>query len=98
MKDYDTLLAENERLRELLEDHGICPDPEPDYVPTFGPPTLLEWRMQETFAKSAASCVQHITEKNALLRFLESPKWSKGEEQSMRIRLPNDYTVNRINH
>jgi hypothetical protein len=94
MSDNKTLRAENERLRELLIENDIDPDPEPPAPPYFTVPTLAEWRISQMFARSAEYWLKSIEGTNALREFLEGSEWSEG--QLLRVRMPTDFQVNRI--
>jgi len=83
------LRAEIARLRELLEDHGIDPEPYVPPPPQFGPPTEWEWRLAELFKKSAAhAATMLLTQKNDWL-------FTAGEKplSALGVRLPMDFTV-----
>lgn len=47
MEDLEALRAENERLRELLLDNGISPEPYVPPLPQFGPPTYSDFLMAQ---------------------------------------------------
>jgi hypothetical protein len=91
--DPIALKAEIERLRELLINNDIDPDPAPPEAEQFGPPTEWQWRMQQMFAASAGAFAKHATE--VLLR---EPRWinlisPEGEASKLRIRAPTKFEV-----
>ena len=91
MRYTERLRAEIVRLRDLLLDNGIDPEPPgPPAAPQFGPPTLLEWITHKAVERAAARFVfdQATWERN--LAWWRDPKWPPGE---LRIRLPTDFTV-----
>ncbi len=87
MDDVVALRAEVERLRDLLLENGIDPEP---YVPPpekYGPPTLFEHTMRKMTAKFFAHAVARFMEPNPILADMPIGP--------IRIRLPTDYSVTR---
>lgn len=96
MSDSETLQAENERLRNLLVEHDISPDVEPEEPPPFGPPTEWEWRMQQMFARSAQTWANALARDNATRAFLEGPEWPPHGDGPLSVNLPSGFKLNRI--
>jgi len=93
--ELDTLRLEVTRLRDLLEEHGIDPDTEPPEPPQFGPPTALEAKSQALMAAYFETSNKWWLEDFA---WLNGDAWEPGTKiySALRIRLPNDFIVNRI--
>lgn len=95
MEDLEALRAENERLRELLLDNGISPEPYVPPLPQFGPPTYSDFLMVQTTSALFKIAV------DSFLRFSETRKLDEcffsGEawppSDALRIRLPVDFNV-----
>ncbi len=90
--DLITLRAEIARLRDLLEDHGIDPDPAPPEPEQYGPPTYMMWRMQQMFAATVRSVVQQHTTWITERGFWEGDQWVK-PGTTLRVRVPNSFKV-----
>jgi hypothetical protein len=78
MDEIAMLRTENERLRELLIENDINPEPEPAYVPLYGPPTSYQHTLNVALAALGRD----------LLGFMPM---LYAEINSPRIRLPNGY-------
>jgi alkanesulfonate monooxygenase SsuD/methylene tetrahydromethanopterin reductase-like flavin-dependent oxidoreductase (luciferase family) len=63
------LQAEVERLRDLLEEHGIDPDYDPNAFrpPAYGPPTLLQMGLGYLTRQTASRMANDILRGNALM-------------------------------
>jgi hypothetical protein len=90
MDDLETLRAENRRLRDLLDDHGIDPDPTSPEPEQFGPPTLMEHTMRRLFAQSAARMMDDRSRWFTDRIFLGGTQWPDG---MLKVRVPADFTV-----
>jgi hypothetical protein len=88
VSDTAALQAEIDRLRELLLDNDINPDPEPAYVAPFGPPTLSEHLMSQMMDGAIKLMVRQIV---AEVPHIYDNEWAKPGAQigsTLRIRLP----------
>ena len=83
--------AEIERLRELLLDNGINPDP--SLPEPFGPPTAMMWGIQQRFAKSAAICAKQDAEQMREKMFMTDPQWTSEQYAQFWIRVPRNFKV-----
>ena len=91
--DETSLRAENERLRDLLIDNGIDPDPSPPEPERFGPPTEMDWRMGTLFAKAAKDAALDIMRQTEAMKWLTGHQWEEDVGSTLRIRKPNNFTV-----
>jgi hypothetical protein len=91
------LRAEITRLRGLLDDYGINPDPVEDEPPKpecYGPPTLLEAMTRQTVAAMAARFAG--SQKQGMKDFwLRDRAFAEGEQwpSSVRVRVPIGFEV-----
>lgn len=101
MNDIATLRVENARLRYLLEEHGIDPDPRPPEPERFGPPTEIDWKMQWYFARAAEKQAVETMRMMADMVFRTGENWPVDEQgchigPTLRIRLPANFTANLV--
>lgn len=83
------LRAEIARLRDLLEENGIDPEPYVAPPPQFGPPTEREWCFQKLFVKSTAQAVTMLLTQKTDRLFADGAQWPA----TLRVRLPTDFTI-----
>ena len=83
--EIETLRAEVERLRMLLLDHEINPDPYVPPEPMYGPPTLMEHLIKESVR---LWCNRNSEFENDSL-FLKGQKWTS----PLLVRLPGHFNV-----
>ena len=85
----DDALEEINRLRELLLDNGIDPEPYISEPEQFGPPTEWEWKMRKLFENafnlSKKSWIDQVSHRH----FLEGTTWPT----TLTIRLPEDFMI-----
>lgn len=94
--DVAILRVENDRLRDLLIEYDIDPDPAPPEPEQFGPPTEWAWRMRKLFARSAAHAAVDLMRQTEAVRHLSGNQWDAPAGKigsTLRIRLPNNFTV-----
>ncbi len=80
----DEAAAEIERLRDMLSEEGISPDPAPPYVAPHGPPTAREHLMQQY----AAVCAARF---GADVAFTSGGQWASAS--TLRVRKPITYGI-----
>ena len=90
--DPTALRAEIGRLRALLDDHGIDPDPAPPEPEQYGPPTQIEWYMQQSFAACARGVAEQEYRWITELGFWDGEQWVK-PGTTLRIRVPKKFEV-----
>jgi hypothetical protein len=78
------------RLRQLLWDNGIDPDPAPPELPQYGPPTEFEWTMHKLFQRSSQYFANLLEEQTKTLDWLSGSQWAPGE---VKIKIPRDHIV-----
>jgi hypothetical protein len=76
------------RLRRLLWENGIDPDPEPALPPQFGPPTESEYQMQQLFRAATEGYAESIMEQITDMGFL-----SGEQDVPLKIKLPKSFQV-----
>lgn len=92
MDEVTVLKADNQRLRDLLIDNGLEPDPRPPEPEQFGPPTELMWKLQRMFARSTAAFVAEETRRLLDRNFCSGLQWG-AEFSTLRIRKPTRFEV-----
>ena len=90
------LEAENQRLRDLLVDYGIDPEPAPVEPPQFGPPTHIEYLMQRTVERAAGKIVEGLLNSSPLLRWLQGEEWDDKQRAELRVKLPAEFRINSV--
>lgn len=97
MDEIVTLRAETERLRELLIENGIDPEPYVEPPPQFGPPTLLEHLMHKAAEMMFKQAAIDIMKPSPILHVPSNNHVSQGANPPthFRIRLPADFSVTR---
>ena len=83
--DIIMLQAEIERLRELLIENGIDPEPYDEPPEQFGPPTLAQYLMRQAMTRMFTKAAVGLWKDKAAVSGLSGG--------SIRIRLPTDYTA-----
>ncbi len=84
------LRAEIARLRDLLEENGIDPEPYVPPPPQFGPPTRMEWQMAHLFDAANRDMMRRLWEEPRSLAWaLQDAKIGT----TLRVRLPTDFSV-----
>lgn len=91
--DPAELRAEIARLRALLDDHGIDPDPEPPSPPQYWVLTRAEWQFQRMFAATTRDLVEGHARYVTDVGFWEGDQWLR-PGTTLRVRMPNKFTVN----
>jgi hypothetical protein len=93
-EDPATLHVEIVRLRDLLEDNGIDPDPAPPEPEQYGPPTELEWRMCRLMEAATRGLLKQYVERASDIAFYEGPQWTAEQTARMlRVRVPATFNV-----
>jgi len=82
------LRAEIARLRELLDDNGIDPDPVVWPAKPFGPPTLLDHMTHQAAVSAISSMLADWKRTDAIFA-----SWGDKGGAPLRIRLPADFSV-----
>ena len=82
--ELDELRAEVMRLRDLLEEHGIDPEPYVPPPPRYGPPTLLE----HMTVLAMNDVAQRFSDD-----MMKIDKIYSSYGRILRVRLPSDYVV-----
>lgn len=87
------LHAEIARLRDLLEENGIDPDPAPPELPQFGPPTEWQDQMSKMMIKATAGLVRSVLLHD--IAFAAGEQWAPGSKigSTLPIRRPVSYNV-----
>lgn len=92
MDELLALRAENQRLRDLLIDNGLEPDPLPPEPEQFGPPTELMWKIQRMLTRSAEAFAAGETERLLDRNFCAGLQWG-AEFSTLRVRKPVRFEV-----
>jgi len=93
MDDITALQAEVERLRDLLIENDIDPEPYVAQPEQFGPPTRFQQMVQKESAKLFAQTAVRLWRRDASLQDLNYAADGELIGREIRIRLPIDYTA-----
>lgn len=93
MIDLQAMADEIERLRDLLSEHGI--DPEPYVAPPvkFGPPTRAEFLLHEITANAFASMARQFVAEQLSSAYDVTDEPPAQIDSTLRIRMPNNYLL-----